>query len=437
MTDSALAVSPATGAAAPADLARPVQPVERIELLDVLRGVALLGILLVNWGSNYLSQGALDDVLSFGFDGSFRLLFSFVFGLGFAVQLIRAESRGRPVVPRYLWRTFLLLLIGAAHYTLIWSGDIANRYAVTAVLLLFFYRWRPGPLLGAAAVVMLFHMAPLAILNPSGQYWQRANPEMAEQLGLEQRSRQYAGFNLWARRQQAVAEGSYADRIAAIGGEFRSGLQQAYSLPVLKSRADLLCLFLLGLWAGRRRILHDPRQHRRLLLGILGTGLIVGLAGNAVDVAPGWIARIGIDTPEWFSRWRFTYDLGSIGMTAFYVSGVTLLFTYRERAQRALSVFRHAGRMSLTNYIMQGVILTALSGDGSLFPRGPLQDSLDGGWRIALLVAVFAFQVGYSRWWFRHFEFGPIEWAWRSLTWFRWQSMRAARTPTLHLSPMP
>jgi len=92
--------------------------------------------------------------------------------------------------------------------------------------------------------------------------------------------------------------------------------------------------------------------------------------------------------------------------------------------------------MSLTNYIMQGVILTALSGDGSLFPRRPLQDSLDGGWRIALLVVVFAFQIGYSRWWFKHFQFGPVEWLWRSLTWFRWQPFRIAQKPRPVLVPL-
>ena len=418
------------------DTARPVQPAERIELLDVLRGFALLGILLVNWGSNYLDVGALRRFCYFFFDGSFRLLFSFVFGIGFAIQLIRAESRGRPIVPRYLWRTFLLLLIGAAHYTLIWDGDIAYRYALIAVPLLLFYKWRPPLLLAAAAVALLFHMAPRVNLNQVGRYWLRANPELAEQERQELRTRQQDAASRTASRARAVAEGSYAERIAGFGGEFRTELEHAYRLPFLKDKADLFCLFLLGLWAGRTRILHEPRRHPRLLGGILVTGLLVGSVGNAIDVAPEWIARIGIDLPAWLSRWRLTFDVGSLGMTAFYAATVTLLFTHWERAQRALSVSRHAGRMSLTNYIMQGVILTALSGDGSLFPRGPLQDSLDGGWRIALLVAVFAFQVVYSRWWFKYFQFGPVEWLWRSLTWLRWQPFRIATTPLPVLTPV-
>ena len=425
-----------TAAAVPVDLARPVQPAERIELLDVLRGLTLLGILLVNWGSNYLDWSPLYVVIAFVFEGSSRLLFSFVFGLGFAILLFRAETRGRSVVPRYLWRMFLLLMIGAAHYTLVWDGDIAYRYALIAVPLLLVYRWRPPLLLAAAAVALLFHMAPRVNLNQAGRYWLRANPELAEQERQELRTSQQDAASRTASRARAVAEGSYAERIAGFGGEFRTELEGAYRLPFLKDKADLFCLFLLGLWAGRKRILHEPRRHPRLLGGILITGLVVGSVGNTVELTPEWLERLGVDLPAWLTRWEaLPYDLGSIGLTAFYVSTAALLFTFWERARRAMSVFRHAGRMSLTNYIMQGVILTALSGGGSLFPRGPFLDSLDGGWRIALLVVVFAFQVVYSRWWFQYFQFGPIEWLWRSLTWLRWQPFRVARPPRPVLQP--
>ena len=93
----------------------------------------------------------------------------------------------------------------------------------------------------------------------------------------------------------------------------------------------------------------------------------------------------------------------------------------------SLRLLGHVGRMALTNYIMQAVILTALVRDGVWFARGvapQMNDVLDGWWRLLLLAAIFALQVLYSRWWFRHFQFGPVEWAWRSLTWLRLQPMR-------------
>ena len=360
-------------------------------------------------------------------------MFSFLFGLGFAVQLIRAEEKGRPIVVRYLWRILLLFLIGVAHHTMVYGSDVVHRYAIAAAPLLLFARLRPALLLASAALVFAFGIAPGLNLADGRHFWQRANPEMAEAERLFTAREQATADT---RRDVAAARGGYAGRIAVgVAGLSERRFRHVLHLHQLKNSAGYLCLFILGLWAGRRRILHEPTQHRRLLFGLLGVGWVVGLAGTTIASFPDWSARMGITTPEWLTPWRLPYNIGSTALMLGYLSAVTLLFTYRARVRRLLMPLAAVGRMSLTNYVMQGVMFTALTGNGSLFPRGVIGSPLGEGWRIVLIFVVFATQIVYSSWWFRHFQFGPIEWVWRSLTWFRWQPMRGA--PSALPTPAP
>ena len=123
----------------------PVASSERVELIDILRGFALLGILTVNfWGTSGESVRRLDLILSKTLDivvsASFYPLFSFLFGLGFAVQLQRARARGAGIVLTYLRRMLALFLIGSFHAIVIWDGDILTWYALFGLVLIPLHR---------------------------------------------------------------------------------------------------------------------------------------------------------------------------------------------------------------------------------------------------------------------------------------------------------
>jgi len=155
----------------------PVRPQERIQLLDVLRGFALFGILQVNWPD---WQGSLGRVLDYFVDDKMRTIYSLLFGIGFGIQLIRAQERGRPFVLRYAWRSLLLLIIGSSHFVFIWYGDIVRFYALMAFMLLFFARARPTVLVVAASLSLALDVTPNVPGRSGRPLLTRSNPELAE-----------------------------------------------------------------------------------------------------------------------------------------------------------------------------------------------------------------------------------------------------------------
>jgi uncharacterized protein len=144
--------------------------------------------------------------------------------------------------------------------------------------------------------------------------------------------------------------------------------------------------------------------------------------GNLYDTFPDLLESHDL-MPAWLNgayTAGLVYSVGNIALSLFYVASLTLLFTYRQRARRFLAPFASAGRMGLTNYLMQSVAFSLL-----LWRPGLNLDTVLGRWHQQLLLtAFFLLQLLYSRWWFRRFQFGPVEWAWRSLTWLRVQPLR-------------
>jgi len=394
----------------------PVRPEDRVKLIDVLRGFALLGILVVNW--NWAS-GTSADWITFVAEGSFYPMFSFLFGLGFALQLMRAERAHRPFVARYVWRSALLLGIGVFHAGFISSGDILRPYAILAIVLLVVRRWHPRVLVAMAAVFLLFAASPTSEYLRPGRFLMRPDPEQA---GLE-RARELADH--WERRAQVAG---IVGSVPALPREYREQLTRmipaaltTFAWPLRpnwwRGVGDILCMFLLGLWAGRRRILEDPHTHTRLLVAIGVVGLLVGVLGNGVDTFRDTFQSIGVSVPTALQPWALAYELGNIGLTAFYLAILTLLYTRVPWAARVLALLGWAGRVALTNYLLQSVMFDVV------FPYG-FGD-------LPVLLGFFGLQVLCSGLWLKWFRFGPVEWFWRSLTWWRWQPMRRSPAPAV------
>lgn len=404
----------------------PTAPAERIEAMDALRGVALLGILLMNIeafvGPLLLSQSGLDPALR-GADrvvdalvyilvqGKFYLIFSLLFGMGFTVMERRAGAVGRGFVAPYLRRTCVLLVIGLGHGLLIWSGDILVTYALIAIPLLLLTRVVPprhlpywGVGLYAAIVLMVFGfgaIGSLAQIEPTiaAEMRKALDAQGAElQAMLEAQRRAYGGNDYWA----AVAQ---------------RGADTAFNLSMLVVLGGvILGMFLIGAWFAHRgaiaRPQDFPRLYARLRLIAMPVGLGLMLLSFALEPTVAF-DRLDLASGTALALAMFGGLLMSLGYVAWIVRGLD------SAVAPLLRWVAPAGRMALTNYLGQSVICSLIFYGYGL----GYFEQLPRAWQPLFVLAIFVAQVLFSRWWLARFRFGPVEWLWRAATYLRLPAM--------------
>ncbi|NOK35472.1 DUF418 domain-containing protein [Corallococcus exercitus] len=429
-------MTPAPSAvSSPSAEARPVDSSERLALLDTLRGFALCGVFISNvmvWFSGRvflpreqvlaaMNNASLVDtvawqVFSTLVAGKFITLFSFLFGLGFAVQMGRAEARGASITPLYVRRLGVMLVMGLSHLFLIWYGDVLSTYAVLGFGLLLFRRRSDRTLLISALLLALgWSVVSVAILKLP--QLMADTPEAGAAL-LKAANEKSAAIK--AETLAAFTNGSWLDAVKATGHFFF----RDYFPLLLSILLPVFGRFLLGLLAGRRRIFHDVPQHLGLFRRLLGWGLVAGVIGSGSGLVLQQLMLKQVFTPETLPKWvAFAMaplrNLGELGFAAVYVSGITLLFQ-RATWQRALGLLAPAGRMALTNYLSQSIISVLFFygyGLGFITKLGPAAC-------VAYCLTIFCVQVAWSHLWLSRFRFGPAEWVWRSLTYGKAQQMR-------------
>ena len=396
----------------------PVQPDERVQLLDVLRGFALWGILWVNHGN---VSGTTSNLIEFFAHGSFVTSFSFLFGLGFAMQLIGAEKTGKPFALRYAWRALLLLCIGIVHYVYVAGNVILITYALCGIPLLLVRRLRPTAVLAIAAAVLLIFTGPRVLVGD------RVDPEQIATRTLDELGRTAASVSsppAWCQVPPGITE-RYRAEVCEHAAFARLYLTDAWTVRWWGNYSLYVFMMLLGLYAARTRVLSDAARHTRLLIAVASAGLLLGLTGNAFDVFGESLDGAGIAPPAALDGWNLSYALGNAGLSLFYLAAIALLFTHAPRAQRLLSPLASVGRMGLTNFVLQDFIILTILGHRGL----GLINGLEGWQSLVAINLVFVGQILYSNLWFRYFRMGPLESLWRSLTWFRWQPIRARPVP--------
>jgi uncharacterized protein len=366
---------------------QPVQPNERIPELDIIRGFALFGVLMAYaiWNLGTPAEEtyskldvALDIALTVLVDSKFYTIFACLFGLGFSVQLTRAEARGGSVVRVYSRRLLVLALIGLAHALLLRNGDILVPYAVTGLFLLLFRKASNRTLLIVALVGLVF---------PT----------------LSQSAWTFAGLSL-PQRPNSTGASYLVENAAWVKYWYKSAIfYWPGSLP----------MFMFGLYLGRRRLFEHydlyPRELRRFMFAGLATGLVMFAIRFPIFFKFGPVRILTL-----------LYSPHAWGMATFYVCALLLIMRRSSAWRRRLAPLGAVGRMALTNYLLQAVILVPVC---LLFN---LMGAIKPWMGVALALGVWVVQVPASVWWLRRFYFGPAEWIWRSLTYGQAQPFRRA-----------
>ncbi|QIY02685.1 DUF418 domain-containing protein [Bordetella bronchiseptica] len=392
---------------------------QRLAHLDALRGFALFGILVVNIGvfaSVYYGTGLPDPAFSRPldqwvnvlvavlFESKFYLLFSFLFGYSFTLQIDAAQRAGAAFAPRFLRRLAGLAVLGLAHAVLLYHGDILLTYAVLGALLLVLRRTAPERALRWACwLALLAGLGWLALGVLS-----LMTPQDPATLALTQEDALAA---LQAYR------GTIGTTIARHIHDLTHGV---WMVVLLVQGPFVLAMFLAGLALGRRHALADPLAHPRLLRAVLAVGLPLGAAGAAVYAWSGLPGQpLGIDL----------IGLGAGMLTAPLLSAsyaaALLLAMRRPAGARLARWLAPAGRMALTNYLLQSLVCAVLFTAWGLRWVGTLAPLSVLG----LAVLVFALQLPWSAWWLRRHAYGPVEWLLRALTLARWPAWRIEPPP--------
>jgi uncharacterized protein len=388
----------------------PVSAGERIDVLDVLRGAALLGILIANmrgftgplaayidhslmW-TDPVSRSAQAFVDLF-ISGKFLTMFAFMFGIGFAIQMDRAQARGIESSRFYVRRLAALLLFGAVHSVFIWWGDILLPYAVMGFALLLFRSRSQSSVLWwsvalyayptyVAALMLAMQLAGLPMPTPPA-----TSPEELQRIIA------------------VYADGAYATIVGQNVAEFGFNL---FGIVFFYPR--VLGVFLFGLWVWRTGIIRDLSSGTALLRRCQIHGLWVGLVCNAATVA---VMEIYHPNPLATSVPGFIANLtGSIGVPAgslFYASTLALLW-HSPAWKRRLAPLAAVGRTALSNYLLQSVVCTTLfySWGGGLY--GTVSPSAG----LAITLPIYAAQVALTMLYMTRVRIGPMEWLWRRLT---------------------
>jgi len=330
---------------------------------------------------------------------------TFLFGLGFSIQLARADERGEDVRGVFVRRLLAMVMFGAAHILLLWWGDVLWCYATVGFALLWFRRCRVRTLLVWSAI-LIFVPQIVGGLPGVRDALMSIVPHPASQ----------PAFN--------------AEMLAALAGGERAAMTWVHLRKVVYHVGPVafwffpwvLGHFLLGMAAGKARLFEDDGAgHRRLFRWLLAIGIALAAIGMAVmmAVAPGrgafralpLIARLGLGV---------LHELVTLGVAAIYISAVVLLMR-RRLPRRLLMIVAPVGRMPLTTYLSQSLFATFIFYGWGLGWIGEV-DIAQG---IAIAAGIFVAQVVIAHLWLRRFRSGPMEWLWRAIAYRPRASMPA------------
>jgi uncharacterized protein len=388
----------------------PIQTGERINEIDIVRGLALFGILMVNMSffkypvffDRYPSSfpEGIDQLsawfIQLFFTGNFYAIFSFLFGLGFFIFMERTLEKGLELVPLYRRRLLALFVFGLLHLLLFWSGDILMTYAIVGFILLKFRRkslaslgkWIIGLFITSLILNVLFGLVGGLGEVMAGDKYVVIMTEMIDEAII------------------VYLQGSFWQLVA-----FRALNELPYVLlSLLIWIPAVLAFFLCGFYVGKKGVFKDIPGHLVLLRKIISRGLPLGIFFLLLYL----LVETGIWPVSLLVRpallAAFNY-LASIFIFPSYIA-IILLVLQGPFCKKLLTPLAAAGRMALTNYLMQTLLSVFVFYGFGLGLYGAVTVTVG----ILLTIGIYVIQVIWSNLWLRKFLYGPMEWFWRVLT---------------------
>lgn len=389
-----------------------ITPKKRISSIDALRGFALMGIMLLHcmehFDLTYIPvlespfwqsvDNGVDWLIHFLFQGKSYAMFSLLFGLSFFIQMDSQADKGYDFRLRFLWR--LIILFGLGYLNgLIYMGEFFIIYAMLGVILIPLYKVPTKWLIGLSILFLL--QIPQVIDFVSLLSNNVSNTPNELNIRMDE---------LFVKSAYVFTHGSFADMISfnAVEGQTAKML---WFINVYRY-IQLIGLFIVGMLIGRSGIHKSEEKmvkYSRIVLpyafawfavfyGIAAILPVFGITDFALEVGTGLFK---------------TY--GNLGMLAMYACGFTLLYYKTKAGQKSLEKLAPVGRMSVTNYMMQSVF------GALLFYGFGLNMAVTSSLFVCALagLTVCTIQIIYSNWWIKRYYYGPVEWLWRTLTWFK------------------
>lgn len=421
---------------------------ERLPVLDLIRGVAILMILPANLPffshpyppSPIQAESGLADRLVIALTvflvyGKFITLLSILFGAGLAIQADKAQATGRPFRRYYTRRMVVLLIIGLAHALMFWWGDILTLYAIVGLLTLLLCQlgkrallWVAGSLLTWGYVWLLLFTLVVAIFDEEKLTRPQARPSGAVTEPSKDGTTKAPTMKQQAPTQLKAPAKSEAERAEQIGKAIEQYFSSENQIRIYRHGtfgervrnnaiflslfmccffwligAYVLACFLFGVYLLRSGFFHDVNANRPLLFKFIGYGLTIGIPFHAAAVFAYW------RNPNGIFSWLFV----SFGAFAFAIAylGLLTLWSQGKHAEWLQSRLRAVGRLALSNYLFQSIVCTFIFYGHGLGLFGQLSH----GVVFSLVPTLWLFHLLISPLWLGHFHIGPFEWLWRSL----------------------
>ena len=389
----------------------------RIQIIDALRGFALAGIVICHMVENYmgsppaetfnesLNLGTVDRVLDglifFFLRGKFIALFSFLFGLSFFIQMHNGAQRGVNYGGRFIWRLLILFLIGYVH-SLFYRGDILTIYAMLGIFLIPFYKLDTKWVLGFSALLFLGLGRAVAFSFTNGNSLWGGPIEIAPDAP-------------WLLEYYDIVKNDSIGQVFEINAVNGHLDKWDFQYNFFGRGYYTFAFFLVGMYFGRsgffKNFTERTKFTKRLILwsslvfvlGLVVTALAFASLGENVTF-DNWTAMIGLTG----------MDIANTAMTFLYIALFTVLYR-KSKPKKWLAKLAPYGRMALTNYVLQSIIGTLL-----LYGWGfGLIGELKHLYTFAIALIIIILQVWISKKWLSAFNYGPLEWVWRSLTFFK------------------
>jgi uncharacterized protein len=409
---------------------KPTSAGSRIQALDALRGFALFGILLVNMP--YMNNPMLMVMSDLGqwkdiqdtaglfaikafFESKFFVLFSFLFGYGFWLFLRKEKPNGKSVIPVYRRRLFYLFLFGAAHVVFLWPGDILIFYALFGFILLLFRKSSDRKIVKWA---IGFLLVPITLAGFLALFVYLGNQNPEAKTAMEEAFRQQAeGMReLVLQAVEVYSTGTYTEMIGMRLKEYATLLPGVFFFY-----PNVIAMFLLGMFAARRKYLEDISLHHKMYRKLFFWGLLIGVPSGIIYAYIFFNSTLTVPSLSTFVSAIIT-GFGSPLLMFGYLSGIVLLL-HGGYFKKLMAMLAAIGRMALTNYLMQSLIAAVLFLNWGFGFYGEVS-ILEG---IGITVIIYILQIIFSNWWLERFKFGPLEWLWRSLTYKSFQPIRKNR----------